>query len=203
MSREHVQEQLDPMQVRDAILSNVTLNEGMSGQDLTYDPELHGLTVPGDEPDTVRLAFFRAVNKEAEGLVNRPVERANAANAQFGAGLYGGNSVESVAHFAWPGDRTIGLFLTPAISKDGILDVSYADNEKLKELRDLARIKAGTVHRNTGAANQSRLSEQYGQSELVIMGKPLDVRLSQRLQATPFAYPIKPFWYLWLRSLRR
>lgn len=190
-------EQLDPMQLRDRILENVVLDDEFSKEDFTYNDTLYGLTVPGSQPETFRLAFFRAVSVDSGELVNRPAERANSTNAQFGTGLYGGNSVESVAHFAWSGNRTIRLFLTPEISKDQIVDDTYGDDEKIKELKDLAKIKVGTLHRATGKTNETMLQQRYGDASLVILDKPLDVKLSQRLQAGRQEYPIKPFWYLW------
>lgn len=190
-------EQVDPLQLRDGILKDVDFSGEFSKEDFTYDSSLHGLTVPGDSPETFRLAFFRAVNKNATDVANRPPESANNANAQFGPGLYGGNSVEAVAHFAWPGDRTVKLFLSPEIERGRVSDVTYPPSSTTQEALDLAKLKLGTFNPRLGAKNQANLAKQYGDSDLVVMSQPLDVKISQRLQAGPHQKPISPFWYLW------
>lgn len=190
-------ERLDPNQIRDAMLSNIHLAEGFEKDDFIYDETVRGLIIPGTDQESLRLAFFRAVNIRTDDIANRPYNSANTANTQFGKGLYGGNSVESVAHFAWRSNRTVKMFLTPEISRNEVLDESYADDERMREIKDLIRIKIGTVHNKTGHVNQQHLSEKYGDSKLIVMNKPLDVRLSQWLQSGSQSYPVKPYWYLW------
>lgn len=184
-------------QLKDAILSNTVLAEGIVKEDFTYSSATHGLTYPGSTPDTFRVAFFRAVYTDSDSIINRPAEDGNAGNSQFGAGLYGGNCSEAVAHYGWPENKTVKLFLSPEITETDVLDDSYLQGEKLRELRDLTRVRLGVINQRVGVLNQAAFDERYSNARVVIMTKPFDVKLSQRLQAGPFDYPVNPSWYLW------
>lgn len=196
-SQPHASElELHNQHLRDLVLAPISLNPDYQTGDFTYDAALHGLTLPGSSPDTFRLAFFRAVGaSEDSQLVNRSPENAVAANIQYGLGLYGGNSTESVAHFAWRGDRTVKLFLTPEIAKEDVIDVSYEDTSQA--LKQFLASKKAVMRNKEAAQHESQLVEKYQDKKLVIMSKPIDVKISQRLQSGPQEYPINPQWYIW------
>lgn len=187
-------------QLRNLILAPISLNPDYQINDFVYDTTLHGLTLPGSSPDTFRLAFFRAVGaSEDSQLVNRSSENVVAANIQYGLGLYGGNSTESVAHFAWREGRTIRLFLTPEITKEDVMDVSYED--RYQAIKQFIVSKKTVMRTNEAAQHESRLAEKYQGKKLIIMSKPIDVKISQRLQSGPQEYPTNPHWYIWRGSV--
>ena len=188
-------------QLRDAILASIDLEPGLVPNNFTYDDDLHGLTVPGSSGDTFRLAFFRAVSADpSDNVINRPPERAVAANAQYGLGLYGGNSIEAVAHYAWHEGRNVRLFLTPEIRKTDVLDFTIDQDAKLRNLEVLKRFtrsKVGVMRSKEASIHDQRVSQAYEDKELIILDKPIDVKLSQRLQGESFSYPANAIWYIW------
>lgn len=192
--------------LRDVVLSHVDLAEGYQPGDFSYDPALHGLVVSGQTEDTLRLAFFRAVPSDGDldnPMLNRTAENAVAANTQYGVGLYGGNSVEAVAHYAWRDGRTIKLFLTPELQRDQVLDHSTDPSSRRPQVEAIKRFsqaKLDVMRHKDAHTHDQQIGRVYGDSQLVILDKPIDVRLSQRIQSGPFTYPVAPRWYLWRGS---
>ncbi len=180
----------------EAIMANLEFDSEFEDLDLTYDGDLGGLSTTDPETGLTRLLFFRAIDQESVGssLSNRSVDQAKPANMQYGSGLYGGNCAEAVLHFNWKQGRQVYAFLTPGFEKSQV--TSKLTESRIKTLGFFVSTKLMTM-RKSGPEMLEELNSSYGKSDLVILPKPIDVKVSQRMQSEPYSYPIEPVWYLW------
>lgn len=181
----------------EAIMANLEVEPGFENLNLIYDSFLGGLSTTDPETGLTRLLFFRAVDQtsiENNSLTNRSESQAKPANMQYGSGLYGGNCAEAVLHFNWKPGRQIYAFLTPSFEKDDVS--SKLAESRAKKLGLFISTKLMTV-KNNGPELLNELNSSYGKSDLVILPKPIDVKISQRIQSNPYSYPVEPVWYLW------
>lgn len=170
---------------------------------VVYDDTVGGLVVPEDD-GSLHLVTFRSYDStRADGSTlarsSPPPEEKGHRTSVHGHGIYMGNSVPAVEVFAWSTPQSeIGVFMTPALQPDEVLDIRHRADKTSAHMAQLATMAFKSVQKhNRGLARIASINESYGDADVVAMDMGPEMFLGHKLQAAVTEHAVKPSWFLW------